>query len=213
MNRAIRVGLVDDHSITRAALRGFIREQDDMVVAGEGWDDRSAIELARESQVDVLLLDIQMPGRGGLAALPIICAKAPDMGVLVLSSCPQEHYALSAIRLGASGYLNKQCDPEEILGAIRKIASGRRYLSVGVAELLATTIATRAARPPHEQLTDREFELFVRFARGFKTSEVAATLFLTPKTVSAYRTAILGKLGLRSNAEMTHYALTHGLVD
>ena len=209
----IRVGIADDHKITRAALASFLAEQDDMAVAGEAWDGRSVIDLARREKMDVLLLDLLMPGRGGLEALPIIRAKSPATAVIVLSSLPEQHYALNSIRMGASGYLNKLCDPLEIIKAVRVVASGRRYISPDVAELMATTLASGPARHPHETLTNREFQLLVRFARGGTSTEIANEMSLSPKTVSTYRTALLRKLELRTNGEMTHYAMVHGLID
>jgi two-component system invasion response regulator UvrY len=214
MSTSIRVGIADDHSITRTALRRFLAEQEDMVMAGEAWDGRSAIDLVRRAKMDVLLLDLMMPGKGGLEALPMIRAKSPETGILVLSSCPEEHYAVNSIRLGASGYLNKQCEPEEIIDAVRVVATGRRYLSATVAELMASRLTGGSSmRHPHEYLTDREFQLLVRFARGFGSTETAELLSLSPKTVSTYRTVILNKLGLKTNSEMTHYAMVHGLID
>lgn len=213
MSTPIRVGIADDHSITRTALRQFIAEQADMVTAGEAWDGRSAIDLVRNKKMDVLLLDLMMPGKGGLEALPMIRAKSPETGVLVFSSCPEEHYAVNTMRLGASGYLSKQCEPEEIANALRVVAAGRRYVSTNVAELMANRMVRGLMRHPHEYLTDREFQLLVRFARGGGSTEIAESLSLSPKTVSTYRTLILNKLSLKTNSDMTHYAMVHGLID
>jgi DNA-binding NarL/FixJ family response regulator len=212
-NTSIRVGIADDHAITRAALRKFFMEQEGMVLAGEAWNGASVIDLARKVSMDVLVLDLMMPDKGGLDVLPMIRAKSPDTGVLVFSSCPESHYALNAIRRGASGYLNKQCEPEEIASAVRIVASGHRYISPDVAELLISGISNSGKRHPHENLTDREFELLLHLARGEPSTDIAFRLALSPKTVSTYRSLILDKLGLRSSSALTHYAMVHGLID
>ena len=184
-----------------------------MRFAGEAWDGRSAIDLARLKPMDVLVLDLQMPGQGGLDSLGMIRAKAPQLGVLILSNLPEEHYALTLMRLGSAGYPTRQCDPEEIVRAIRTVAAGKRYISPAVAQLMADSLGREGARLPHETLTDREFQLLVRFARGAGSTEIANDLSLSPKTVSTYRTVLLHKLGLHTNSDMTHYALQHGLID
>lgn len=213
MATIIRVGIADDHTITREALRRFITREDDMEVVGEAWDGRTVIDLARRQTMEVLLLDLLMPGRGGLEALPFIRAKSPTTAVIVLSSLPEQHYAISSLRVGANGYLNKECEPTEILEAVRVVASGRRYLSPNVAELMATKLISGPARHPHETLSDREFQLLVRLARGGTSSQIAEELFLSNKTVSTYRTSLLRKLEMRTNSELTHYAILRGLID
>lgn len=213
----IRVGIVDDHAITRYALRRFIGSHDDLQVVEEGSSGREAIEIARRQQAQVLLLDLEMPDRTGLDVLPMIRAKAPGMGVVIQSSYPQEHYAVAAIRLGANGYVCKGGDLDELPAALRAAARGRRYLSPVVADLLASwAMDPSHADPraqPHERLTQREFQLMLHFARGGESTAIADTLALSPKTVSTYHSIILRKLGLRSNSHITHYAMQHGLVD
>ena len=153
----INVGIVDDHAIVRSGLRQFLSEHVDLRVAGEAANGREAIDLIRIAEVDVLLMDLAMPGQSGLDALAMLRAKAPEMGILILSGYPEEHYAISMIRQGASGYLNKECDPKEIVEAIRTIALGRRYVTPGVAELLAQQLNRKDDAPVHEQLSEREF--------------------------------------------------------
>jgi DNA-binding NarL/FixJ family response regulator len=154
-----------------------------------------------------------MPGQSGIDALGMIRAKAPDLGVLILSGYPEEHYATNLIRQGASGYLNKECDPLEILNAVRTIAMGRRYISPAVAELLAQQLGKKEDVAPHEQLSDREFQVFLRLAKGETAGNVAQALSLSVKTVSTYRTRVMEKMNLQSNSDLTYYALKNGLID
>ncbi|HMS05097.1 MAG TPA: response regulator transcription factor [Burkholderiaceae bacterium] len=209
----IKVGIVDDHAIVRAGLRQFLSEQVDVRVAGEAASGREAIDLVREVELDVLIMDLSMPGQSGIDALGMIRAKAPDLGVLILSGYPEEHYATNLIRQGASGYLNKECDPLEILNAVRTIAMGRRYISPAVAELLAQQLGKKEDVAPHEQLSDREFQVFLRLAKGETAGNVAQALSLSVKTVSTYRTRVMEKMSLQSNSDLTYYALKNGLID
>lgn len=209
----IRVGIADDHIIVRAALRQFLEHCPDVRVVGEAADGRAAIDLVRHTPMDVLVLDLAMPGHSGLDAIGMIRAKAPAVGILVLSSHPVETYAVKLFRLGASGYLNKQCEPEELLRAVKTIASGRRYLSARVAELLAQQVEETAAKLPHQRLSDREFQVFIKLARGERSGEIGQELALSPKTVSAYRGKLMDKLGLDSNSSLTRYALENRLIE
>ena len=208
----IRVGIVDDHAIVRVGLRNFLAEQVDVRVVGEAANGREAIDLARTTEMDVMLMDLSMPGQGGIDALAMIRAKAPDVGILVLSIYPEEHYAMNLIRQGASGYLNKECDPLEIVDAIRTIALGKRYFSAQVAELMAQQLDRKADGLPHEQLSEREFQVFLKLAAGQTAGQVAEELSLSVKTVSTYRTRLMEKLGLHSNSDLTYYALTNKLI-
>ena len=208
----IRVGIVDDHAIVRVGLRNFLAEQVDVRVVGEAANGREAIDLARTTEMDVMLMDLSMPGQGGIDALAMIRAKAPDVGILVLSIYPEEHYAMNLIRQGASGYLNKECDPLEIVDAIRTIALGKRYFSAQVAELMAQHLDRKADGLPHELLSEREFQVFLKLAAGQTAGQVAEELSLSVKTVSTYRTRLMEKLGLHSNSDLTYYALTNKLI-
>ena len=209
----IRVGIVDDHSIVRSGLRHFFSEHVDLRVAGEAASGREAIDLVRDMELDVLVMDLSMPDQSGIDALAMIRAKAPDVGVLILSAYPEEHYAMHLIRQGASGYLNKECDPLEIVQAIRTIALGKRYISAQVAELLAQQLDQGIQGPPHEQLSEREFQVFLKLARGRSATEIADELSLSVKTISTYRTRLMEKLGLNSNSDLTYYALKNQLID
>lgn len=211
--RVIRVGIADDHPITRTALRCFLDDQDDIRVVAEACSGREAIDLVRTQGVDVLLLDLDMPGQSGIDALTMIKAKAEHVAVLVLSGYPEHQYAVPLIRNGASGYLNKACEPGEIVAAIRRVAQGGRYITPAVADLLATQVIAPTPGGLHEQLSARELQVFLKLAQGCTAGEVAAELSLSAKTVSTYRARLMRKLEARSNSDLTYYALKHRLLD
>ncbi|MCH7344607.1 response regulator transcription factor [Pelomonas sp. CA6] len=209
----IRIGIVDDHAIVRTGLRQLLSENVDMRVAGEAANGREALELARGGEVDVLLMDISMPDQSGVDALAAIKARFPALPVLILSGFPEATYATSLMRQGASGYLNKECDPDEIAAAIRTVARGRRYVSPALAELLADDLAGASSdRPAHEALSDRELQVFLRLARGETVGDMAKAMFLSVKTVSTYRSRVMEKLKLETNSDLTYYALKNGLI-
>jgi two-component system invasion response regulator UvrY len=209
----IRIGIVDDHAIVRSGLRQFLSENVDLRVTGEASNGREALDLVRGGEVDVLLMDISMPGQSGVDALSAIKTRFPDLPVLILSGFPETHYATTLLRQGASGYLNKECDPEEIANAIRTVARGRRYISPAVAELLADGVAGGTTdRPPHESLSERELQVFLRLAKGETVGDMAKQMFLSVKTVSTYRTRVLEKIKLTTNSDLTYYALKNGLI-
>lgn len=208
----IRVGIVDDHKIVRAGLKQFLSENVDLRVTGEAGNGVEALELVRQGEMDVMLLDLSMPEQGGVDALKAIKARAPELPVLILSGFPETHYAITLLRQGASGYLNKECDPEEIVQAIRTVSMGRKYISQAVATLLAEGVAGGLERPAHELLSERELQVFLRLAKGETIGSMAEAMFLSVKTVSTYRTRVLEKLKLGSNSELTYYAMTHGLI-
>ena len=209
----IKIGIVDDHSIVRSGLRQFLEDESDLQVVGEASSGGGAIDLVRITEMDVLLMDLSMPGQTGIDALAMIRAKAPDVAILILSGYPEEHYALNLIRQGASGYLNKQCEPAEIVTAIRTVAQGRRYITAAVAELLAQQLTRPDEGLPHEQLSEREFQVFVRLAKGETVGGIAEGLSISVKTVSTYRTRIMEKMALTSNSSLTYYALKNKVID
>ena len=208
----IRVGIVDDHAIVRTGLRRYLSEHVDLRVTGEASNGREALELARAGEVDVLLLDISMPDQSGIDALAAIKARFPEVKILILSGFPEAHYATTLLRQGASGYVNKECDPEEIVKAVRTVALGRRYITPAVAEMLADGMASGGDRPPHETLSERELQVFLRLAQGETIGHMAESMFLSVKTVSTYRTRVMEKLKLQTNSELTYYALKNGLI-
>ena len=208
----IRIGIADDHAIVRDGLRRFLSDNVDLRVTGEACNGREALELARGGDIDVLLMDISMPDQSGVDALVAIKARFPDLPVLVFSGFPESHYATTLLRQGASGYLNKECDPEEIATAIRTVFRGRKYISAAVAELLADGVGGDSDKPAHEQLSERELQVFLRLAQGETIGNMAKAMFLSVKTVSTYRTRVLEKLKLASNSDLTYYALKNGLI-
>ena len=208
----IRVVIVDDHAIVRAGLRQFFGDQVDLRVTGEAANGREALHLVRLGDVDVVVMDLSMPDQSGVDALAAIKAREPRLPVLILSGFPESHYAITLLRQGASGYLNKACDPEEIVKAIRTVYRGRKYVSAAVAELLADGLGGDPDEPRHAQLSDREFQVFLRLAKGETVSHVGDSMALSVKTVSTYRTRVMGKMKLASNSELTYYALKNGLI-
>ena len=208
----IRIAIVDDHAIVRTGLRQFFSEQVDLRVTGEAANGREALELVRKGDIDVLLMDLSMPDHGGVDALAAIKARAPELPVLILSGFPEAHYATTLLKQGASGYLNKECDPEEIVKAIRTVYRGRKYISTAVAELLAAGVDPTAAKPVHEQLSERELQVFLRLAKGETIGHMALGMSLSVKTVSTYRTRVMEKMNLHSNSDLTYYALKNGLI-
>ena len=209
----IRIGIVDDHAIVRSGLKQFFSEHVDLRVVGEAASGREAIDLVRTTEMDVLVMDLSMPEQSGMDALGMIRAKAPDLGVLILSGYPEEHYATNLIRQGASGFLNKECEPDEIVTAIRTIATGKRYISASVADLLAQQLGKSGDGLPHEQLSEREFQVFLKLAKGVTASDIAEELSLSVKTVSTYRTRLMEKMNLNTNSDLTYYALKNRLID
>jgi DNA-binding NarL/FixJ family response regulator len=208
----IRIAIADDHAIVRTGLRQFFADQVDLRVTGEASNGQEALDLARGGEVDVLVMDLSMPGHGGVDALSAIKARFPDLPVLILSGFPETHYATTLLRQGASGYLNKECDPEEIITAIRTLARGRKYITAAVAELLADGAAGDVEKPAHAALSERELQVFLRLAAGETVGQMAEALHLSVKTVSTYRTRVLEKLHLHTNSDLTYYALKNGLI-
>ncbi len=208
----IRVAIVDDHAVVRAGLRQFFAEQMDLEVVAEAANGREALDIVRRGEVDVIVMDISMPDQSGVDALVAIRAREPDLPVLILSGFPEEHYATTLLRQGASGYLNKDCDPEEIVRAIRTVYRGRRYITAAVAEQLADGLSRGGDQAPHAHLSERELQVFLRLAKGETIGHMATSMSLSVKTVSTYRTRVMEKMGLASNSDLTYYALKNGLI-
>ena len=208
----IRIAIVDDHAMVRAGLRQFFADQADFSVVAEAANGHEALNIVRQGELDVLLMDISMPGQGGVDALAAIKARVPDLPVLILSGFAEEHYATTLLRQGASGYLNKDCDPEDIVKAIRTVVRGRKYISAAVAERLADGLGGDGDKPLHEQLSERELQVFLRLARGVAVGTMAVSMCLSIKTVSTYRTRVMEKMRLESNSDLTYYALKNGLI-
>jgi DNA-binding NarL/FixJ family response regulator len=208
----IRIAIVDDHPMVRAGLRQFFSDQSDFEVVAEAANGRDALDIVRRGEVDVIILDISMPGHSGVDALAAIKARAPDLPVLILSGFAEQHYATTLLRQGASGYLNKDCDPQEIVKAIRTVHRGRKYITAGVAELLADSLGSSGDKPLHETLSERELQVFLRLAKGETVGHIAVSMSLSIKTISTFRTRVMEKMKLDSNSDLTYYALKNGLI-
>jgi DNA-binding NarL/FixJ family response regulator len=208
----IRILIADDHAIVRAGLKAFVAAEIDMEVTAEAGTGTETIELVRAGDFDVVLLDIAMPDRNGVDTLKTLKALRPELPVLILSGFAEQQYALNLLRAGASGYLNKEAAPAQLVGAIRTVVQGRKYVSPQLAEILADGVTGDAERPLHTRLSQREFQIFCKLAAGAPVSQIAEELFLSVKTVSTYRARILEKMGVASNADLTYYAIKNGLI-
>ncbi len=210
--KKLKVVICDDHPIVRAGFRQFIAGQPDIDTVKEADNGRDALDMVRNDACDVLLLDISMPGQSGIDVLRAVRLRRPDLPVLMLSSFPEQHYALQMLKLGASGYLPKDCEPTDLLRAIRSVAQGRRFVTESVGDLLANGLGGNGDEPPHAQLSDRELQVFLRLAKGESVTAIANVLNLSFKTISTYRSRVLEKLNLRSNSDVTYYAMKNGLI-
>lgn len=210
---AIKVAIADDHAIIREGLKQICGATKDIVVVGNADNGLEAIKLSRLGNCDVLLLDIVLPDRSGIDVLKQIKKEMPKLPVLILSIHREDQYAIRALKAGASGFLNKQAAPLELINAIRQIATGRKYISPSLAQELANQIGFDHETPLHEILSDREYQTMVMIASGKTVSDIAAELLLSVKTISMYRSRVLAKMKLRHNAELTHYALKNNLVE
>jgi len=214
VNETIRILIADDHAIVREGLKQILADTKDIVVAGDAENGNDAIKLARKGDSDVLLLDISMPDRSGIEVLKQVKKEAPKLAVLMLSMHREDQYAIRSLKAGAAGYLNKQSAPAELVDAIRQVAAGRKYISPALAQELANQVGDENREvPPHETLSDREYQTLVMIASGKTVSDIAADLTLSVKTISMYRSRLLQKMKLRHNAELTHYAIKNHLVE
>ena len=209
----IKVLIADDHPIVRQGLRQILSGTDDMVVAGEAVNGQEALEQVRAGGWDVLVLDITLPDRSGFDILKEVKREQPHLPVLVLSIHAEEQFAVRLLKAGASGYLTKENAPDELVKAIRKVMDGGKYISPGLAETLAFGLDAVSDQPRHETLSDREFQVMQLMASGKTPMEIAEVLSLSAKTVSTYRTRLLEKLNLKTNAELIRYAIEHGLIE
>jgi two-component system, NarL family, invasion response regulator UvrY len=212
MQPMLRIMIADDHEIVRAGFAQFIADQGDMQVTGEAASGDEAIALIRRDEYDVVLLDISMPDKNGIDCLRVIRQTHPALPVLMLSGFPEEHYAVNMLRSGASGYISKNAPPEELIRAIRVVARGKRYLSETAADLVSTELANPTDKKLHETLSEREFQIFHKLASGQSPTGIAGELHLSVKTVSTYRSRILEKMNLKTNADLTYYAIKNALV-
>lgn len=209
----IRTLIVDDHAVVRQGLIQILSDHTDIKVGGEATNAREAIRMGKSEEWDLVILDLTIPEGGGLDVLNELKTAKPELPVLVLSVHAEDQYALRTLRAGAAGYLTKECAPDELVTAIRRVVGGGKYISLDVAETLADGLSGEEPRPLHEKLSDREFQTLRLLAAGMSTNEVAETLSVSPKTVSTYRRRILDKLGLDTTADLIRYALENDLVD
>lgn len=209
----IDVLIVDDHAVVREGMKKILEDDKFIKVTGEASDAPSAMELVWDNEYDVIVLDISMPGISGLELISQIKDELPDTPILILSMYPEEQFATRVLKAGASGYLNKESAPEKLVKAVKKVYEGGFYVSPNLAEELVHTLKGDHDQPPHELLTDREYEVFLRIINGKELKEIAAELNISVKTVSTYRTRMLKKLDLKNNVELTLYAVKNNLVD
>jgi DNA-binding NarL/FixJ family response regulator len=209
----IRILVADDHAVVRQGVKQILADEKDMAVLDEAENGSETLKKVLQNDYDVILLDISMPGRSGLEVLEDIKGLRPKVAVLILSMHPEEQYAVRALRTGASGYLTKASAPHELIGAIRKAASGRKYVTSSIAEKLAEELEIDAQGLPHERLSNREHQVMLMLAGGKTVSDIAEELCLSVKTISTYRARIMTKMGMKKNAELTLYAIHNKLIN
>ena len=208
----IKVILCDDHALIRRGIRDTLADAPDIEVVGEAGDYGELRGLMRGQRCDVLVLDINMPGRSGLDVMHVLKDEGSTVKVLVVSMYPEDQYAIRALRAGAFGYVNKGDDPQLIVQAVRTVAQGRKYVTPEIAQMLVESLTAPAPENAHDKLSDRELQTLVMIASGKRLSDIAEELTLSPKTVSVYRARVLEKLGLQNNSELTVYAIRNNLV-
>jgi DNA-binding NarL/FixJ family response regulator len=209
----IKVLVADDHAVVRRGLRQILAETPDVLVGAEAATAEEVRRLVREERFSAVVLDINLPGGSGLELLGEIRRERPELPVLILTVYSEDQYAIRAIKGGAAGFLTKESAPDKLVEAVRKVAGGGRYVSAELAETLASVLAGEKGGAVHERLSDREFEILKILASGKTVSEAALALSLSVKTVSTHRTRLLKKMEMRTNAELMHYAIRHGLVE
>lgn len=209
----LKVLITDDHALIRRGLKQVLQEGLGAVTVGEAQDAKEALEQIMKQRWDVVIMDITMPGRSGLDILRDIKLAQPLLPVLILSMHPEDQFAVRVLKAGASGFIPKESAPEELIKAIRKVVAGGRYVTPALAEKMAFDLAARRDKPPHETLSDREFQVLRLIGSGKPVGQIAEDLGLSVKTVSTYRARVLEKMSMQNNAELTHYAIKHQLVD
>lgn len=209
----IRVAVCDDHAIVRKGLSQILSEAGgDIQVVIEASHGGELRQRLRDTPCDIVLIDIEMPGKNGIETVALLKKEWPKLHAIVLSIYPEDQYAVRALRAGASGYINKTSAPDKVIDAVRQVATGRKFISLEVSQALADAVAGDTPELPHQQLSDREFQVLKLIANGKKLSEIAETLVLSPKTVSVYRARIMEKMHLSGNVELARYAIEHNLL-
>jgi two-component system, NarL family, invasion response regulator UvrY len=209
----LNILVVDDHAIVREGLKSILAKAENLTVIGEAGNAPDAMALLRKQLCDLVLLDLSLPGKTGVDLLKMIHDELPKVRVLVLSTYPEDQYAVRVLKLGASGYLTKESAPELLIQAIIKVAGGGKYVSAAMAERLLDEIGSDGQHAPHELLSDKEFEVFKLIAMGKSLTDIADGMHVSIKTISTHRTRILEKTGFKANADFTRYALQHGLIE
>ena len=208
----IRILIADDHAVVRHGLTQILSTDDQMMIAGEAANGNDLLDLVRKTAVDVVILDINMPGRNGLETLKELKRDYPSLPVIILSMHSEDQYAVRALKAGAAGYMNKEAAPDELVAAIKKVYRGGKYISPEIAELLVYHIGGNHQEEPHKSLSDRELEVFYSLAGGKTVGQISEELNLSVKTVSTYRTRILEKMNMATNAELVRYAFDYKLL-
>lgn len=209
----IKILVVDDHTIVRKGIKQILEDNPDIAVVDEASNGQEVMNKVRDNDYHLVILDISLPGRGGLDVLKQLKIIKPELPVLILSMYPEEQYAIRSIRAKASGYLTKESAPDELIDAIRKVADGKKYITSSLAEKLAFEIEVDNKKSVHELLSDREYQVMCMIASGKRIKEISELLSLSVKTVSTYRSRILKKMNMRNSAQITHYAIKSGLVE
>ncbi len=209
----INILIADDHALMRAGLKRILKDEPDIKVIAEASNGFEVLEVVKKEEVDFIVLDLTMPGKNGLEVIKELRQTNKDIQILILSMHPEDRFAVRALKSGASGYMTKESAPDELVNAIRKIISGRKYITPALAEKLASEFDDDSGKLPHELLSDREYEVFIMISSGKKITEIAEQLALSTPTVNTYRARIFDKMRLKSNVELTHYALSNNLID
>lgn len=210
---SLKILIADDHPIVRQGLKQILASESDVVALGEAETAQKMLELSRKQHWDVVVLDITMPGRSGLDVLKELKHERPKLPVLVLSAHPEDQYAVRVLKAGAAGYMTKERAPEELIKAIRKVLGGGKYVSESLAEKFAFALEVDTEKPLHETLSDREYQVMLMIASGKTATQISKKLYLSVKTISTYRTRILEKMKMTTNAELMRYAMQNRLID
>jgi len=208
----IRLGLFDDHDIVRAGFRHVLAEHSDIEIVAEGRTGREALDAIRHTDLHLCVIDLSMPDLSGMDVLKQAKGIKPAMGILILSSYAEDQYGLNVLKAGGSGFLSKELASDQLVGAVRTVAAGRRYVSPRLSELLALGLTQDLDQPMHTRLSEREFQIFSKLVVGRSVTEIADELCLSAKTISTYRSRLLEKMGVSSNAELAQYAVKHNLI-
>ncbi|KXK54664.1 MAG: response regulator [Chlorobi bacterium OLB5] len=209
----IKLIIADDHSFLREGIKKTIHDEIDMKIVGEASNAAEAVSIIKEKMPDIAIMDISMPGKSGLDVLKDLKAMKLKIKVLILSMHPEDRFAIRALKAGAMGYLTKESAPDELVKAIRTILTGRKYVSKSLADKLIDILSDEMDKLPHENLSDREYDVFIKIASGKKAVEIATELSISVHTVNTYRARILEKMNMSSNVELTQYAMHNNLID